>query len=313
MSKSNIKLVDKTADNLIVRDRDGGTWYVERLHEGLRTSYGVKEILFDSNTPHQRLIVADTQRFGRLVSLDGITQVTERDEFVYHEMLSHVPILAHGKVRDVLIVGGGDGGMAEEVLKHKKVRRVVMVEIDPGVIEFAKTHLKEINKGCFGDSRLEVVIADGKDYAASSADRFDVIIIDSTDPIGPGEVLFTKSFYADCKRMLKPGGVLVTQNGVPFFQSDELKNTVFNFATLFADSGCYLGVVPTYVGGFMAFGWGTDDTELRCVGRKKLAKRFSKAAFATRYYTPEVHKAAFALPPFIGEVVSDAQKAAATS
>jgi len=296
----------------LVKDAEGRQWYVETLHDGFRTSYEVKSILFDSNTPHQRLIVADTRRFGRLVALDGATQVTTGDEYVYHEMLSHVPILAHGAVTDALIIGGGDGGMAEEVLKHQAVKRVVMVEIDPGVIDFAKEHLFEIHHGCFDDPRLELVIADGKDYAASAADRFDLIIVDSTDPIGPGEVLFTSSFYADCKRMLKPGGVLVTQNGVPFFQPDELHNTVFNFARLFADAGCYLAVVPTYVGGFMALGWGTDDRALRDVSLDVLRARMEAADLATRYYTPEVHKAAFALPVFIGEVVSKATADAAS-
>lgn len=249
----------------LVREADGKLWYTETLHRGLCTSYELTNVLYDSRTPHQRLIVADTVRFGRMVALDGATQVTTSDEYVYHEMLSHVPILAHGGVEDVLIIGGGDGGMAEEVLRHQAVKRLVMVEIDPGVIEFAKQHLADIHRGCFDDRRFDLIIADGKDYAAGAGDRFDVIIIDSTDPIGPGEVLFTRSFYRDCKRLLKPDGVLVTQNGVPFFQPDELKNTVYNFAQLFADAGCYLAVVPTYVGGFMALGWGTDDRALRDV------------------------------------------------
>jgi spermidine synthase len=298
------------APSSLVRDEAGRQWYVETLHKGFRASYLLKEVLFDSNTPHQRLIVADTAAVGRLVALDGVTQVTTADEHVYHEMLSHVPILAHGSVTDVLIVGGGDGGMAEEVLKHRSVRRVVMVEIDPGVIDFAKAHLADIHRNCFDDPRLEVTIADGKDYAATSKDRFDLIIVDSTDPIGPGEVLFTSSFYADCKRMLKPGGVLVTQNGVPFFQPDELRNTVFNFSRLFADAGCYLAVVPTYVGGFMALGWGTDNAGLRDVDASVIEKRYREAGLKTRYYTPELHKAAFALPAFIGDIVEGARESA---
>ncbi len=299
------------APSNLVEDEADRQWYVETLHDGLKTSYQVAKILFDSNTPHQRLIVADTIRFGRLVALDGATQVTTGDEHVYHEMLSHVPILAHGQVRDVLIVGGGDGGMAEEVLKHKGVKRLVMVEIDPGVIDFAKEHLFDIHRGCFDDPRFELVIADGKDYAAKATDRFDLIIVDSTDPIGPGEVLFTSSFYADCKRMLKPGGVLVTQNGVPFFQPDELHNTVYNFARLFKDAGCYLAVVPTYVGGFMALGWGTDNEALRTVDPDVLKSRFETAGLKTQYYTPELHKASFALPAFIGAIVSKARAEAA--
>jgi spermidine synthase len=286
---------------------DGTVWMHESLHTGYATTYRIEEALFDSNTPHQRLVVGRTAAFGNVVWLDGVTQVTERDEFCYHEMLSHVPILAHGNVKSVLIIGGGDGGMAEEVLKHSSVERLVMVEIDAGVIDFAREHLASINKGCFDDARFELVIADGKDFAATSQDRFDVIIVDSTDPVGPGEVLFTRSFYSDCKRMLTDGGVLVTQNGVPWFQADELQNTVFNFSELFADAGCYLTVVPTYSGGFMALGWGTDDASLRDVDEVTLQGRFDAANLNCRYYTPQLHKAAFALPGFIAEIVAKAK------
>lgn len=296
------------ANGNLFTDAQGRKWYTETLHDGLRTSYEVEKVLFDSNTPHQRLIVVDTVSFGRLMALDGVTQVTTADEYVYHEMLAHLPILAHGKVEDVLIIGGGDGGLAEEVLKHRGVKRLVMVEIDPGVLDFARTHWAALHHGCFDDPRFSLVVADGKDYAATAGDRFDLIVIDSTDPIGPGEVLFTRNFYADCKRLLKPGGVLVTQNGVPFFQADELKNTVFNFSRLFADAGCYLAVVPTYVGGFMALGWGTDDESLRKVPLETLKRRFADAGLETRYYTPELHGAAFALPAFIAEVVQAARR-----
>jgi spermidine synthase len=294
----------------ITRDGQGRLWFTETLHGDFRTSYELERVLFDSRTPHQRLIVADSVRFGRLVALDGVTQLTMADEAAYHEMLAHVPILAHGKVEDVLIIGGGDGGMAEEVLKHKGVRRLVMVEIDAGVIDFAREHLAELHRNCFDDPRFELVIADGKDFAANATDKFDLAIVDSTDPIGPGEVLFTREFYGDCKRLLKPGGVLVTQNGVPFFQAGELKNTVFNFARLFADAGCYLTVVPTYVGGFMALGWGTDDEALRAVPLADLRQRYEAAGLATRHYTPELHKGAFALPRFIEEIVTSATREA---
>lgn len=294
----------------IGRDAQGRQWFTETLHGNVRTSYEIGKVLFDSATPHQRLIVADSLRFGRMVALDGATQLTMADEPAYHEMLAHVPILAHGKVEDVLIIGGGDGGMAEEVLKHRSVKRLVMVEIDAGVIDFAKEHLGELHRGCFDDPRFKLVIADGKDYAAKARDRFDLAIVDSTDPVGPGEVLFTREFYADCKRLLKPGGVLVTQNGVPFLQPDELRNTVFNFAQLFADAGCYLTVVPTYVGGFMALGWGTDDERLRAVTLGDLEQRFKAAGLDTRYYTPEAHKGAFALPRFIEEIVDGARREA---
>ncbi len=282
---------------------DDGTWYVETLHEGLRTSIQVRRVLFDSRTEHQRLVIAESVAFGTLVMLDGVTQLTMADEYVYHEMLSHVPVLAHGSVREVLVVGGGDGGMIEELFKHRTIERVTLAELDAGVIELARAHLPMLSNGAFDDPRLEVVIGDGKDYVATTDRRFDLVIVDSTDPIGPGEALFTLSFYADCHRILRPDGIVVTQNGVPFFQPAELEATVRAFNALFADATCYLAAVPTYVGGFMAFGWGSDDPSLRRVALATIEERFAATGIATRYYTPQVHLASFALPRFILDIV----------
>jgi spermidine synthase len=277
-------------------------WSVERLHEDFRQSLREATLLYDSETDHQRLRVFRNPTFGRILTLDGVVQVTEGDEFIYHEMMAHVPILAHGAARDVLIVGGGDGGMAREALRHKGVRRVVMVEIDAGVIEFSKQYLPGIGAGAFDDPRLEVVIADGADFMRESADSFDVIIVDSTDPIGPGETLFTDSFYGHAQRRLTPGGIIVTQNGVPFMQGAELTGTMRAFQTLFADASCYLTTVPTYVGGPMAMGWGSDG-DGRHVTLEVLERRFAESDLHTRYYTPQVHKAAFALPGYVSALI----------
>jgi len=287
-------------------DPDELPWFSETLHDGFRTSIQVRRVRFDNETAHQRLVIADSVAFGTLVMLDGITQLTTSDEFVYHEMLSHVPILAHGAVREVLVVGGGDGGMIEEIFKHASIEHVTMAELDAGVIELARIHLPDLSRGAFDDPRLEIAIGDGRDFVATTTGRYDLIIVDSTDPIGPGEALFTETFYADCQRILRSGGVLVTQNGVPFFQAAELTRTMRAFAGLFADATCYLAAVPTYVGGFMAFGWGTDDASLRRVPVATLETRFAAAGFETRYYTPEVHLASFALPRFILDIVSAA-------
>ena len=282
-------------------------WYTETLHDGFRTSIQVRRVLFDSETAHQRLVVAESVAFGKLVMLDGVTQLTTADEHIYHEMLSHVPILAHGAVREVLIVGGGDGGMIEEVFKHAGIGHVTMAELDAGVIELSKAHLPELSNGAFDDPRLEIVLGDGRDFVAVGRDAaYDLVIVDSTDPIGPGETLFTAAFYADCRRILRPGGVIVTQNGVPFFQAAELESTMRAFGRLFSDATCYLAAVPTYVGGFMAFGWGTDDVAMRQTALTTIEERFVAARLDTRYYTPEVHRASFALPRAIGELVASA-------
>jgi spermidine synthase len=285
----------------------GRRWYTETLHDGYRASIEVKRTLFDSRSGRQHLVIAESVRFGTLVMLDDVVQLTAADEYVYHEMLAHVPILAHGAVRDVLIVGGGDGGMAEEIFKHPGIARITVVEIDPWVVGVSKRHLRDVNAGAFDDPRLELVIADGKDFVSRTSARFDLIVVDSTDPHGPGEPLFHQPFYADCQRILRPGGILVTQNGVPFFQAGELEETMRSFGGLFADATCYLAAVPTYAGGFMAFGWGTDEPAHRQVPVETLRGRLEESGVSTRYYTPEVHLASFALPRFILDIVEGAK------
>ena len=171
------------------------------------------------------------------------------------------------------------------------------------MVEFSKEHFPEFTTPVFADPRFECIIDDGAKYVAEIDRRFDVIIVDSTDPQGPGAVLFTHEFYAGCKRCLNKGGVLVTQNGVPFFQPDELTGSVAHFRTLFADGTCYVAAVPTYVGGLMAMGFASDDTRLRRISARTIAERYRKAGgFATRYWTPELHVGAFALPRFIADL-----------
>ncbi len=273
-------------------------WTVETLHDDFRQCLREDAVLYDSETGHQRLRVIENATFGRVLTLDDVVQTTEGDEFIYHEMMAHVPVLAHGAARRVLIIGGGDGGMAREVLRHRAIEHVTMVEIDAGVVEFAKQYLPSLSAGAFDDPRLKLVIADGAAFVRESAESFDVIIADSTDPIGPGEVLFSDSFYGHVKRRLAGGGIFVTQNGVPFLQGDELKGTMRAFRALYRDATCYLATIPTYAGGPMAFGWGTDSAA-RHVAPATLEARFAAAGIATRYYTPEVHKAAFALPGYV--------------
>ena len=281
---------------------DQPEWMKETLYDTHAQTLRMDEVLYDSDTDHQRLVVFENGRFGRVLTLDGVVQTTEGDNAIYHEMLTHVPVLAHGHAKDVLIIGGGDGGMAREVLKHSTVERVTMVEIDAGVIDFSKTYLPQLSQGAFDDSRLELVIADGAAFVKETEKRFDVIIVDSTDPVGPGEVLFTDTFYGHAKRCLKPGGILVTQNGVPFMQGDELTNTMRAFKALFANWTCYTATIPTYAFGPMALGWGTDG-DAGNVDLQTLQQRFEKSGLDPFYYTPEVHMGAFALPGYIKKLM----------
>lgn len=276
-------------------------WSVESLYDDRALMLREGRLLYDSETGHQRLRLFENPRFGRVLTLDGVVQVTEGDEFIYHEMMAHVPILAHGAARRVLIIGGGDGGMAREVLRHASVEHVTMVEIDAGVVEFSKRYLPGVSAGAFDDPRLNLVISDGAAFARDAEHRFDVVISDSTDPIGPGEALFTESFYANVKRRLAEGGIFVTQNGVPFQQAEELGNTMRAFRALYRDATCYLATIPTYWGGPMAFGWGTDSAA-RETDLATLEARYRAAGLTTRYYTPEVHRAAFALPGYVAEL-----------
>jgi spermidine synthase len=214
-------------------------------------------------------------------------------------------LFAHGRAKRALIVGGGDGGVLREALRHPALEQVTLCEIDRGVIDLCRQYFPEISAGAYDDPRARIVIADGTKFVAETADRFDVIMVDSTDPVGPGAVLFTRAFYAGCRRCLKPGGLLVTQNGLPFLQAGELEQSVGYFRELFADAFAYLATTPTYFGGPMSYGWATDDKTLREHNRKKIARRHEKAgAFATRYWTPEVHVASFALPPYVQELVA---------
>jgi spermidine synthase len=274
-------------------------WYDETLYADVHQGFAVARIIHREKTEHQDLVIFENSRMGRVLALDGVIQTTEGDEFFYHEMMSHVPLFAHGKAERVLIIGGGDGGLLEEALKHPDVKRVVMVEIDPHVIELSRRFLPGISGGAFDDARTELVIADGARYAAETAERFDVVMVDSTDPHGPGEVLFTAAFYADCHRCLGEGGIMVTQNGVPFFQPDELKTSWSRLKPIFADVAFYIVPVPTYYGGFMTLGWAAKSALPRAAALEELAKRYARSGMTTRYYNPETHRAAFALPNYI--------------
>ena len=286
-------------------------WITETLFDdlGFRMTYEVERVLYEMQTEHQHLVLFEHRFFGKVLLLDGATQVTTKDEFIYHEMMTHVPILAHGNAKEVLIVGGGDCGIAEEVLKHKSVVRLTQVEIDASVVEFSKEHFPEFTAPVLANERFDLVIGDGMNYVAKTNRRFDVIIVDSTDPQGPGKVLYSHRFYAACRRCMTKGAVMVTQNGVPMFQAGELTAGIAKFRKLFADGSCFVAAIPTYVGGHMAMGFTTDNAKLRRASVKTIADRYRKAGgFATRYWTPEVHVAAFALPRFIAEKVAKARK-----
>ncbi len=277
--------------------------FIETLYRGYGQAFDIEEVLYEEKTGHQHLLIFRNAHFGRVMVLDGVVQTTEKDEFIYHEMLTHVPILSHGRASRILIVGGGDGGMLREAVKHRGIQTVVQVELDRKVVDLCRKYLPAHSQGAFDDPRLQLVFDNGLHYVQTTAEQFDVIIVDSTDPIGPGEALFRRDFYTACKRRLLPGGILVTQNGVAFMQLDEVKTTARHLHDLFADWHFFTAAVPTYVGGCMTFGWATDDPVLRQVPLAELRERFQAGRLSTRYYNPEIHFAAFALPQYVLEAI----------
>lgn len=277
-------------------------WFDERLHPHWRQGIAIKEMLLEERTEHQELLIFESHDWGRVLTLDGVVQTTTGDEFCYHEMMVHVPLLAHGRAREVLIIGGGDGGCLREALRHPGVERVTQVEIDQGVIDLCARWLPSLSDGAFTHPKARVVIADGARHAAETDDRYDVVIVDSTDPQGPGAVLFTAGFYRDCRRLLRRGGVMTTQCGNPSIRPDELAETqAAQREAGFALVDYYLAVVPTYIGGAMALGFATDEPAVRHVDAAALAARGVPSGL--RYYTPDVHTGAFAHPAWmIGRV-----------
>ncbi|MBD3821489.1 MAG: polyamine aminopropyltransferase [Thiotrichales bacterium] len=279
--------------------------YLETLYPTWGQQFVMNEVLFEVDTGHQKLVIFKNDQWGTVMALDGVIQTTEKDEFIYHEMMTHVPLFAHGNAKKVLIIGGGDGGILREVLKHPEVESVTQVEIDQQVIDMCIQYLPNHSAGAYDSPKANIVIADGVDFVNECTEKFDVIISDSTDPMGPGEVLFTSRFYQGIKNCLTEDGVFVAQNGVSFMQTDEVATTFKRLSPLFKQASFYSGAVPTYVGGMMTFAWATDNLALKEVSQEVIEERFKASGITTRFYTPALHKGAFALPQYILDVIKD--------
>ena len=273
-------------------------WFDETLYPTQRQSFRVDRELYRGRSEFQEILIFENETVGRVLALDGVVQLTTRDEHVYHEMLTHLPLLAHGAARNVLIIGGGDGGILEEALKHP-IARAVMVEIDGLVIEQCRRHLDLVCGRAFEDPRTELIVGDGVRFMAETQERFDLIVVDSTDPVGPAVELFGEDFFGNARDRLTERGVLVTQNGVPFFQPQEITDTYAKRKNLFPRTGFYAAAIPTYYGGFMALGWASKSLDLAAPDRSAIAARHAELGIATHYYNPDIHVAAFALPSFV--------------
>jgi len=268
-------------------------WYIQDYINEYKMGLKVKETIFQGKTRFQEITILDTYLYGRVLLLDGIAQLSEKDEFMYHEMLVHVPMFSHPYPEKVLIIGGGDGGASREVLKHP-VKEVTLVDIDEGVVEVCQQYLPQLGK--WDDPRLTVLIDDARRYLFSTSEVFDVIIMDSTDPLprGVAQPLFTPEFFTQAFHHLSPQGIIVSQMEPPFFDVDRVKNLWRSFDT-FPIVSLYWGLVPTYPGGVWSYIIASKSPDPR--QQKRLPD------FPTRYYSPSIHQAAFILPPFLEEML----------
>lgn len=281
----------------------------EWLRESNMEKYGfcqtveIQKVLFEQKSTEQSVLVLEHEHLGKILVLDGIVQLTEKDEYIYHEMMAHVPLIAHPEPKNVLIIGGGDGGVLREVLKHP-VEKATLVEIDKTVIDLSRKYFPQVPNGSFDNDRAEVVITDGFVFLEDKQNCYDVVIVDSSDFVGPNSVLFSEEFYRRCQKSLKTDGIMIAMNGSSFILPDELKTAHQHRRKLFKDAYCYQITVPTYYCGQMAIGWGADNPALRKMSLEDITRKVAQLKLKTRYYNPAIHAAAFVLPNYIREIVN---------
>lgn len=273
-----------------------GAWIVDQGAVDITAAFRITRRVHEERTPYQYLEVYESPLFGRMLVLDGAVQTTEGDEFVYHEMLAHPALCTHAAPRTVLIIGGGDGGLLEEVLKHP-VERATMVEIDEAVVRAGREYLPAICGRAFEDPRTTLVIGDGIAYMRETTDRFDVVLIDSTDPEGPAIGLFEEAFYAQVARRLAPEGIVVVQSGSAVYQQELMRTVRERLRPSFPVVRTFLATVTAYPGTLWSFTMGSLSRDPVRVRDIDVARRV--AGFELKYYTPTRHHAAFDLPPYL--------------
>ncbi len=270
-------------------------WLAEEHQGTVKLSFKVRRGLFSGQSRFQRIDVVETCGHGNMLVNDGVVMLCERDEFVYHEMIAHVPLFVHPSPRRVLIIGGGDGGTAREVLRHKQVERVVMVEIDEMVVAACREHLPAVSCA-LDDPRMTLLIEDGVRYVAETRERFDVVIVDSTDPVGPAEPLFNRQFYRNAAGILSDDGILVTQAESAYYDRELQRPMLADQRPFFDRLHLYLYSNLTYPGGLWSFGFASKGP---CPVKDFDPQRVADAGLQMRYYTPGVHFGAFMLPGFV--------------
>jgi spermidine synthase len=279
---------------------DLDVWFREIHQDHFALSVRVKNYLWSGRSGYQTVDIIDTQTFGRVLLLDGVLNTSERDEFIYHEMIAHAPLFTHPEPRRVLVIGGGDGGTVRETLRHPTVEHVDMVEIDRLVVEKSREYLPTI--ACaLDDPKLHIHFEDGIQWVKKCSVTYDVIVVDSTDPVGPALGLFSERFYTDCCRALAADGLLAAQTESPFFDQKEVQSINRNLRASFEQVCFYTASVPTYPGGYWSFALASKGPD-PLVGPDP--GRFALMGKDLRYYNPEVHRAAFALPNYVRQLLT---------
>jgi len=273
-------------------------WCTETLYPDIKISLRGK-LIHKEKTPYQNLKIYKTERFGNLLLLDGAIQTTEKDEFIYHEMLTHTVMLLHPNPQNVLIIGGGDGGILREALKYKSVKKVYLVEIDERVIEVSKKYLKNICQKAFQDKRVKIIIEDGAKFIKETSEKFDIIIVDSPDPVGVAKVLFSPKFYKEIFAHLTEEGLMIRQTGSTILQEDEWIKNWKILSRIFPHLWLHLIATPTYIGGFFSLIVGSKKIDIFKTDIDKLEKKFKKLGIKTKYYNPYLHLASSILPEYV--------------
>ncbi len=276
--------------------------YHEITPEGFGIAIEKGENLYHKTSPYQVVDVFESRAFGNVLTLDGLMMVTEKDEFFYHEMIAHIPLLTHNNPKNVLVIGGGDGGTVREILKHESVEHVDLVEIDELVVEASKKYFPKVAFE-LDNPKVSVLIQDAIDFIKDKKNVYDVVLIDSTDPIGPGVGLFNENFYNNVKKALKKGGIVVPQTEGPFAQSENFKKTYQLLNKVFKFVAPYVGPMPTYPGGYWSWGFCSDDVEIPSVDKIDV-NRAKKIEKTCKIYNLALHEAVFKVPNFVRELAN---------